>query len=84
MVEFGGSVAMPLFPRHGLKPHWVATVQISSRRPGPLSLLLLPPVAAPVMFIPNPSLRYVLVAVDWLLDVTLLLQVMFRSLHVVP
>jgi hypothetical protein len=30
MVECGGSVAMPLFPRHGLKPHWVATVQISS------------------------------------------------------
>jgi hypothetical protein len=37
-----------------------------------------------VMFIPNPSPRYVSVAVDWSLDVTSLLQALIRSLHVAP
>jgi hypothetical protein len=36
------------------------------------------------MFIPNSSLKYVSVAVDWSLDFTPLLQAMIRLLHVIP
>jgi hypothetical protein len=45
---------------------------LATCHPGLLSLLLRP-IAAPALFIPNPSMRYVSVAVDWLLDVTPLL-----------
>jgi hypothetical protein len=87
MVDFSDFVAVPPLPRRGLKPPWVVTarhlIHAVSRCPDPLSLLP-PPVATPAMFIPNPSLRYVSVAVDWSLDVTPFLQALIRSLHVAP
>jgi hypothetical protein len=53
-------------------------------RPCALCSVLLPPIVAPMVYTPNPSLRYILVSVDWSLDVTPLLQVMLKSLHVAP